>query len=39
MTPERTGGAGIGNLRKENNTPTIKPAAIASSTSFIEPPI
>lgn len=35
ITPDKTGGAGIGNLIAENRTPTTKPARVARITSFI----
>lgn len=35
MTPDKTGGAGMGNLMAENRTPTTKPARIARITSFM----
>ncbi|SON49543.1 protein of unknown function [Vibrio tapetis subsp. tapetis] len=35
ITPERTGGAGIGNLMTENRMPTANPASVAMITSFI----
>ena len=35
IMPDKTGGAGMGNLSAENRTPTTKPAKVARITSFM----